>query len=88
MRYRDYEMRRLDVNRWEIVQWFPKQPVECCVVVMFLEWNEKDCDVEIKPVMERILRTYQTKNFDKWLDICLKYIQLSKEVEEEGNEVH
>lgn len=85
MRYRDYEMRRLDVNRWEIVQWFPKQPVECCSVVMFLEWNEKSHDIQVKPVMERVLRTYQIKNFDKWLDICLKYIELSKETEEDGD---
>ena len=50
-----------------------------------LEWNEKSHDIQVKPVMERVLRTYQIKNFDKWLDICLKYIELSKETEEDGD---
>lgn len=85
MRYRDYEMRRLDVNRWEIVQWFPKLPADCRVVVMFLEWNEEFNYVQVNPVMDRVLRTYQIKNFDKWLDICLKYIELSKEAEKDGD---
>lgn len=81
MKYRDYEFRQLKncPDKWEIVQWFPKQLIPSCVTVMIFTWKPSTHEIEVYPIMDRVLRTYQVKNFDKWLDVCMKSIELSME---------
>lgn len=85
MKYRDYEFRQLKncPDKWEIVQWFPKQLIPSCVTVMIFTWKPRTHEIEVYPIMDRVLRTYQVKNFDKWLDVCMKSIELSMEENED-----
>lgn len=83
MRYKNYELRKVEDHKWEIVQWFPNNIVEICTVVMFLRWDARSGSLKIDPITSSIIQTYSVRNFDKWLDICLKFIELS---EEEGEE--
>lgn len=83
MRYKNYELRKVEDHKWEIVQWLPNNPVEICTVVMFLRWDARSGSLKIDPITSSIIQTYSVRNFDKWLDICLKFIELS---EEEGEE--
>lgn len=83
MRYKNYELRKTEDHEWEIVQWFPNNLVESCTVVMILRWDTRSVSLKIDSITSRIIPTYSVRNFDKWLDICLKFIELS---EEEGDE--
>lgn len=83
MRYKNYELRKVEDHKWEIVQWFPNNLVEICTVVMFLRWDARSGSLKIDTITSSIIQTYSVRNFDKWLDICLKFIELS---EEEGEE--
>lgn len=83
MRYKNYELRKVEDHKWEIVQWFPNNLVEICTVVMFLRWDARSGSLKTDPITSSIIQTYSVRNFDKWLDICLKFIELS---EEEGEE--
>lgn len=83
MRYKNYELRKVEDHEWEIVQWFPNNLVESCTVVMILRWDTRSNFLKIDPITSRIIQTYSVKNFDKWLDICLKFIELSEEEEDE-----
>lgn len=83
MRYKNYELRKVEDHKWEIVQWFPHNLVESCTVVMILKWDTRSYSLKIDPIVSRIIQTYTVKNFDKWLDICLKFIELSEEEENE-----
>lgn len=83
MRYKNYELRKVEDHKWEIVQWFPNNLVEICTVVMFLRWDARSGSLKIDSITSSIIQTYSVRNFDKWLDICLKFIELS---EEEGEE--
>lgn len=83
MRYKNYELRKTEDHEWEIVQWFPNNLVESCTVVMILRWDTRSGSLKIDPITSRIIQTYSVKNFDKWLDICLKFIELSEEEEDE-----
>lgn len=83
MRYKNYELRKAEDHKWEIVQWFPNNLVESCTAVMFLRWDARSGSLKIDPITSSIIQTYSVRNFDKWLDICLKFIELS---EEEGEE--
>lgn len=81
MRFRDYEFRQTEDGKWEIVKWFQKE-IPSCVTVLFMKWNRKTRDIDVTPIMERVLETYDVPRFDKWLDLCMKYIVL--QMEEEG----
>lgn len=83
MRYKNYELRKTEDHEWEIVQWFPNNLVESCTVVMILRWDTRNGSLKIDPITSRIIPTYSVRNFDKWLDICLKFIELSEEEENE-----
>lgn len=75
MRYREYEFRQIEEGKWEIVKWYQKE-VPVCVTVMIMKWNKKARDIDVEPIMDRVLETYDVARFDKWLDICLRYISL------------
>ena len=50
---------------------------------MILRWDTRSGSLKINPITSRIIPTYSVRNFDKWLDICLKFIELSEEEEDE-----
>lgn len=50
---------------------------------MILRWDTQNGSLKIDPVISRIIQTYSVRNFDKWLDVCLKFIELSEEEEDE-----
>lgn len=75
MRYREYEFRQIEEGKWEIVKWYQKE-VPICVTVMFIKWNKKSRDIDVEPIMDRVLETYDVAHFDRWLDLCLRYVSL------------
>lgn len=76
MRFKEYEFRQVEHGKWEIVKWFTAKEIPTCVTVMTMLWDKKQRDVNVIPIMERTLETYEVARFDRWLDICLKYITL------------